>query len=331
MRHAIAVSCLLLSPLVLTCSWADERLDDSKTDAPPDRGLTATLNDDGVLITEGDRKVLFYQRRPQSLEGRYRRANYVHPLYDLDGRVLTEDFPSDHRHHRGIFWAWHQVWVGERKIGDAWEAKRFDWDVRSVEVRQSDASSIALQAHTLWKSPELQDAAGHAIPIVDERTLIRVHRGTDSLRQIDFEIALRALLPDVRLGGSEDEKGYGGFSVRVQLPEGLEFRGRNGIVEPRTTAVNAGPWLDLSANDWGLAILTHPSDPRFPQPWILRRQRSMQNAAYPGREPVALEMDRPLVLRYRLVLHRGQLEAAALDRLQSEYAQSTEKGTPSKE
>lgn len=331
MRRAAAINCILLLPLVLTCSWADEQVADAKTETPFERGLTATLSDEGVLITEGDRKVLFYQRRPQSLEGRYRRADYVHPLYDLDGRVLTEDFPSDHRHHRGIFWAWHQVLVGDRKIGDPWEAKRFDWDVRSVEVTQSDASSIALQTHVLWKSPELRDAAGHAIPIVDERTTIRVSHGTESLRLIDFEIALRALLPDVRLGGSEDEKGYGGFSMRVQLPDGLEFRGRDGVVEPQTTAISAGPWLNLSANDWGLAVLTHPSDPGFPQPWILRRQRSMQNAAYPGREPVPLAMDRPLVLRYRVVLHRGQLDAIALDRLQSDYAQSTDQGTAPKE
>ena len=34
-----------------------------------------------------------------------------------DGQVLTEDFPADHLHHRGIFWAWHQVYVGEKAMG----------------------------------------------------------------------------------------------------------------------------------------------------------------------------------------------------------------------
>jgi hypothetical protein len=46
----------------------------------------------------------------------------------------------------------------------------------------------------------------------------------------------------------------------------------------------------------------------------------MQNAVYPGREPVAIARDRPVVLRYRVVLHRGTLAAADIERLQAEYA-----------
>jgi hypothetical protein len=72
----------------------------------------------GFAITEGKAKVMFYQREHKSLNGKYSRANYIHPLYGLDGEVLTEDFPADHLHHRGIFWAWHQVWLGDKRVGD---------------------------------------------------------------------------------------------------------------------------------------------------------------------------------------------------------------------
>ena len=46
-----------------------------------------------------------------------------------------------------------------------------------------------------------------------------------------------------------------------------------------------------------MAILCHPSNPGFPQPWVLRRTKSMQNPAYPGARPVALSRTEPLVLR----------------------------------
>jgi hypothetical protein len=46
----------------------------------------------------------------------------------------------------------------------------------------------------------------------------------------------------------------------------------------------------------------------------------MQNAVYPGRQPVAIARDRPVILRYRLVLHRGELAPADIGRLQAEYA-----------
>ena len=276
--------------------------------------------DQGVRISEGDRQVLFYQRAPRSLDGRYRRANYVHPLHDLDGEILTEDFPGDHRHHRGIFWAWHQVWVGDTRMGDGWATRDFDWDVQSVRLLENDADSAALKARVLWKSPALKDASGDLIPFVEEQTLVRAHRSSEALRLIDFEIRLRALLPKVRIGGSEDEKGYGGFSVRIELPRNLEFSGTSGPVEPQIPAVNAGPWLNMSSDGRGLAILIHPANPHFPQPWILRRARSMQNPAWPGRDPVPLSQDQPVVLRYQLALHRGQLDGTALDRLHAEYS-----------
>jgi hypothetical protein len=46
----------------------------------------------------------------------------------------------------------------------------------------------------------------------------------------------------------------------------------------------------------------------------------MQNAVYPGRQPVAIPRDRPVILRYRIVLHRGELPPADIGRLQAEYA-----------
>ena len=46
----------------------------------------------------------------------------------------------------------------------------------------------------------------------------------------------------------------------------------------------------------------------------------MQNAVYPGRQPSALPRDRPVILRYRIVLHRGELPPAEIARLQAEYA-----------
>jgi hypothetical protein len=46
----------------------------------------------------------------------------------------------------------------------------------------------------------------------------------------------------------------------------------------------------------------------------------MQNAVYPGRQPVAISRDRPVILRYRIVLHRGELTWADIGRLQAEYA-----------
>ncbi len=279
----------------------------------------------GFSIKEGQEQVMFYQRQHKSMDGKYTRANYIHPLYGLDGEILTEDFPADHPHHRGIFWAWHQVWLGDKKLGDNWAAQDFFWDVYDAEIMTIDSQSRALKLYVHWKSPLLTDANGKQQPFVKETTTIRVHRVEGDIRKIDFKIELLALKDNMRLGGSEDVKGYGGFTTRIPLPDGLAFTGTNGSVEPTNLSVEAGPWLDLSGNlgsqgkTSGLAILCHSSSPGYPQRWILRRKGSAQNPVYPGRHPVMLSHERPLVLRYRLIIHRGNVNDVNLDKLQAEY------------
>lgn len=291
----------------------------------PAHPIKVTKADQGLLFTEGDMQVMFYQRQVKSLNGKYARANYIHPLYGLDGEVLTEDFPADHLHHRGVFWGWHQVWVGDKQLGDSWAIKDFVWDIRDVKVVTPDSESKALQVEVYWKSPLWTDADGNQKPFVKENTMIRLYRAEHDMRKVDFEIHLLALEDNLRLGGSEDEKGYGGFSTRIPLPDGLAFIGADGPVEPKTLQVEGGPWMDFSGplgpggKTSGIAILCHKSLPNYPERWILRRKGSAQNPVFPGREPVPLSSKTPLVLRYRLIIHRGDVHHVDLDKLQAEY------------
>ena len=268
-------------------------------------------------------KVVHYQREARSRNGKLARSNYIHPLYDLEGNELTEDFPDDHPHHRGIFWAWHQIWIGDKRIGDSWALENFACDVTWVRARDNQEMEIFAD----WKSPRWLDDQGKQKPFVREATVIRVHEAEKDHRAIDFEIKLLALEPDVRIGGSEDEKGYGGFSPRVRLPEDVRFLGEKGEVEPQAGAIDAGPWVDIAgtygANGQtsGVAILAHPSLPAFPPQWVLRRKGSMQNAVFPGAKPVPLSTTEPLVLRYRLVVHRGRATAEQVSGWQRQFAQ----------
>lgn len=266
----------------------------------------------GVLITAGTDSVLFYQRAVRSLDGKYARAHYIHPLYSLHNTVLTEDFPEDHLHHRGIFWAWHQNYVGRQSVGDAWALENFSWEVQEVQVERRPAYCVL---HTVadWESPLWRNEQGRQQPFVREKTDITIHAAAGDHRIIDFRIELQALVDSFFIGGSEDEKGYSGFSWRIPLSEGHIFTGEQGKVSPQNLALDAGPWLDISGEldeqpgPEGVTVISHPDNPGHPHAWILRSARSMQNAAYPGRERILIERDRPLVLQYRMVIHEGEL------------------------
>jgi hypothetical protein len=275
----------------------------------------------GIRIREGGKDVLFYRTGPNSVNDSYERSNYIHPLYGPDGTVLTEDFPEDHPHHRGIFWAWHQVLVQEKHMGDAWECRNFIWDVREVQLHPSD-SSLALISRIHWKSPVYTDDSGKPVPFVEEQLRISIQPQRSNYRVIDFEISLLALVPDLKLGGSQDEKGYGGFSVRMKMPTDLRFHSKEGPVRPEETAVLAANWMNISGSlgkDGGQAGIVIISDNAFYKdrtPWMLRQSGSMQNAVFPGREPIQVSQENPTVLRYRMLIYKGILSPKQINSLQ---------------
>ena len=291
--------------------------------SPSQKKISFTINENsqGIQVKENDRPVFFYQREPKS-SAKAVFNNYLHPLYDLNGDTITEEFPEDHPYHRGIFWAWHQLYIHNKSVGDGWIMEDIVLDVVDVKTAL-DKEKAQLNVHVLWKSKIFENG----IPFIEEHTSITVHQQQFDFRSIDFEISLKALVPGVQLGGSDDVKGYGGFCARIKLPESLIFTSIDGSVTPQEGQVVAGAWMDFSHYDSarqvesGLAILCHPDIPNYPAPWILRQSGSMQNIVFPGAERIVLPMNKPTVLRYRLIIHNGDATKISIGALQLEYEQ----------
>jgi hypothetical protein len=266
----------------------------------------------GFLFTENNENVLFYQKDNKNIEGKYQRCNYIHPLWGIDGTVLTEDFPADHLHHRGIFWAWHQVFIGEKSIGDPWEIRDFEQEITDIEYASKGAGIAELKTEVLWKSP-LWRNQGEKVPYIREKTKIAILPKAGNYRRIDFEIQLLALAENLKIGGSADEKGYSGFSVRMVLPEDVTFLGPEGEITPENTAIKSTGYVNVSgsigknSSNGGIVMVDHSENPGFPQSWILRKKNSMQNAAFPGNSLIHVSTQTPLILKYSLIVYSGKM------------------------
>ncbi len=277
--------------------------------------------DQGIELLENSKPVFFYQREAKTLTGQYVCASYLHPLYSLKGDTLTEEFPPDHPYHRGIFWTWHQLYVDNKSIGDGWINDGISQQVKEAKI-EKDKGKAQLSLDVLWKSSSFQDGK----PFMNEQTSIIVHQLKDGIRKIDFEITLKPLVEGFQIGGSADEKGYGGLCARIKLPGDLIFTSEGGRVTPQELQIKAGAWMDFSASFGnnpdvsGLAILCHPGTWGYPEPWILRQKSSMQNVVFPGKNLISIPMDKPVVLRYRLIIHDGDAGAIDLSSLQLEYS-----------
>ncbi len=280
-------------------------------------------DENGVLLTEKGNRVFCYRKSPKSLNGEYVCNHYIHPLYAINGDTLTEEFPPDHPYHRGIFWSWHQLYADSLSLGDDWVMDGISHGVECIHTC-CHRNKALLELKVIWKS----FSRSEEMPFMEEMTRIEVHPLEKGMRTIDFTISLRALIPDLSIGGANNEKGYGGFCTRLKLPDDLSFVSEGGTVEPTTLQLKAGSWMDIrgsfgaSGRKSGITICCHPDTPNHPAPWILRKKSSMQNIVFPGRERVAISMEEPTVLRYRLIVHEGNTTGNGMARLQTEFEET---------
>lgn len=289
------------------------------------QNFTVIKSKEGIEILEKGKKVLFYQQQPKSVDGKYERAGYIHPLYSLDEKVLTEESPEDHPYHRGIFWAWHQIVLDNKKIADGWVSENINFGPAKLVVHTTN-KTVTLHAEMLWKYlPEKKRPQA----IIRENTRITVHTSTAHYRAIDFDIHLYPLLDSLKIGGADDVKGYGGFCLRLKLSDNISFVSKNGEVTPQETAIEAGPWMDFSGsfdnkdeNKSGVTVFCNPHWPGVLQKWILRKKGSMQNIAYPGRIPIAIPK-KGLRLKYRLIIHDDKISNKDLGKLYQQYIRSS--------
>jgi len=225
-----------------------------------------------------------------------RRCCYIHPVFAPDGTVLTDDFPSDHYHHRGIFWAWPIVRAG----GESHDL----WTIRGVRQRfvrwtsrKTEPSRAVLGIENGWF------VGGRKI--VKERVEIEALPASPHCRELRFALSFEATGAPVELEGEPAEsKGYGGLCVRFAPREQTAITTSAGR-EARDSNMAQHPWAQLEAEfrgrRAGLRIDIDPNNPGFPNGWCLRHYGFL-GVNYPGLGKHQLEPGRPLVLRYTVTL-----------------------------
>ncbi len=264
----------------------------------------------GFMILDGGKKVAFYQKEDTSMSLESGRNNFLHPVYLPDGTEITENAPEDHMHHRGIFLAWHQILINNRQICDPWMLKDFIADVKSIEFKRVGDGNGSFETKTFWKSPGWKKGKE---AFLEENTTYLFYKQEGNYHRIKIDITLKSLTDSLKIGGSDDGKGYGGFSVRMKLPDDVKFTGAKGIIKPQTTAIETGNYVNISGSvgrdgkQGGILIYADPDNQPSPQTWILREKNSMQNAVFPGSIPIEIQKDVPLHLCYTVVLYSGKV------------------------
>ena len=300
--------------------------------------FTIEDNEKALTVLEDGKPVLVYNYTmvdaPPKVDKRYRRACYVHPLYGLDGEVMTQDFPFDHYHHRGLFWAWPKSTMGEKAL-DLWTIAGVRQHHEAWVTREAGDDKAEIAITNVW----LYDDAPET-PVVRESVRYIVHPAGAQSRAIDFTLRFENVSAEgvtIR-GATTDNKGYGGFCYRPAAKrKPMHFTAAGSAIDDDLLRLES-PWVDVSFEavkggdkQSGVAIFQHPSNPGYPHPgWILRHYGFL-GCSWPHTEPCVLQPGNAFELRYRLLVHRGTAGEAGVAEAFGTYTTAQKKPAPVQE
>ncbi len=262
-----------------------------------------------LKLLQDELPILVYNYGMQLAEGappEKRRSSYVHPIYDMLGHEITDDFPKDHYHHRGLSWMWPRMTISGR-LYSLWDMTGI-WQ-RFEEWLGQEVGPICatLGVKNAWHLTDRK--------VADEWVWLRVFRATELGRAIDVMITIKVLEP-IQLLGAE-RKGYGGLVFRLAPRDSTMITTPDSVLT-RDSDHLAIPWADQSAifaysgQFTGVAIFQHRSNAAFPSEWCLRHYGFL-GVSWPGLAPVVLQPNVPVTLRYRIWLHHGNAEAGRVE------------------
>lgn len=279
--------------------------------------MAVLLQADGAVVLKQDgAEVLRYQtEKPPGSKLSVESACYFHPLTTPKGVVITDVAPDDHKHHRGVFFAW--VEMHGAKDADFWgwgqHAPKKD---RRVVHRESKEDGGALLIRNDWVAEDT----------VMMREEIRATARTDGdLRIVDLAYTLT---PEADT--TVARWAFSGFVVRtrkdgkitVQGPEGEVKRPSPKHTDPASNWPDA-PWYAFAmelkdGTAAGVAVMGHPSN--LPASWHVVKGIGMLNPAVCAPSALSLKAKEPVVLRYRIVAFDGLLPRERLDALAADRA-----------
>lgn len=275
---------------------------------------------------------------------------YFWPIVGPGGAMMTRAYPmqdikgerQDHPHHRSFYFGhesindvdtWHErrTFV-ERAKGDA------DKLAESLKTLGSTHNTAIVKAEASADSAVLvtdsvyRDSNGEALLTDRRQFTFRVDDETGA-RMIDVDLTFHGSRDSVTLHDAKDS----GFSVRVahsmsvDAEQGGTIVNSDGQVDDEAWGKRTS-WCDYSGpvegKTVGIAILNHPSSFRYPTPWHVRAYGlftanpfGLTSVAEEDQDgSVVLNKGETLSLRYRVIFHRGDAEAADIKKAFDAYA-----------
>jgi hypothetical protein len=298
-------------------------------------GVEVTRVQNRLEIKDRGHQVLSFVAEPAGLPSPdikpvFLRGGYIHPVFTPAGRMVTDDYPSDHYHHHGIWFAWTKTEF-EGKHPDFWNVGDGTGRVDFERVGKTWSGQVHGGFTSFQKYVALTGAAPKTA--LNEEWSVRVYNlGSEQAPYFLFDIVATqecASKSPLIL----DEYRYGGMGVRGAR----EWKDKSKISfltsEGKTRAdgnATRGRWCHIGGpvegQLVGIAVLDHPSNFRAPAPMRINPDDPFFNYAPSQLGRFQIAPGKKFVLRYRYVVADGPPDPKLLEQLWNDYANPPEVG-----
>ncbi len=292
--------------------------------------LVSIVKDGGAMnFTCANKPILTYQSEKTPLPKGYapelQRGGYISPVMTPAGRLVTDDYPSNHKHHHGICFPWTKTEF-EGRHPDFWNMQ--DKTGRVDPAGVDDSFSGLVCAGLRAKHQFIDMTAMPEKPALNETWDLIVYRpmnvGEKTVYIFDLTSTQNAIdspltLPKYHYGGLA-VRGNGAWNGKGDAAHFLTSEGKtrsNGDEAPSRWVLLSGK---VEGEDAGIAILSHPTNFRAPQPVRLHPDMPYLSFTPSYLGDWKIEKGTPYISRYRFVVTDGVMDAKDLDRLWNDYA-----------
>ena len=305
---------VVVLPIVIgACSLAPAEFGANSQTGP--QKVTAKLEKNHIAVTVGGELFTCYKFE-SSLK-----YPYFWPVNGpASGSSVTTETSEPYPHHHSLFFGCDRV-----NGGNYWQEGNERGQIVSQGPKLVKASGrrVVFTDTCLWQQPGKE-------PVIRDIRRVTITAPNKDLRFIDFEISLKPLT-DVRILKTNHSL----FSARV-VPElsvksgGTLINAQGKTTEKDTFGV-ASSWCDYFGTrdppgriTEGIAILQHPDNRWFPSKWFTRDYGffSPTPMFWLKDDRLDLPKGRTLTLRYRVVVHTGDVKTAGIQKIFRRYKKS---------
>jgi hypothetical protein len=296
-------------------------------------GVAISSEPGDLRVTVGGQPVLSYRVDPAAvpradIKPEILRAGYIHPVFSPAGHLVTDDYPSNHVHHHGIWAPWTKTKFQGRSP-DFWNMHNKTGAEQLVAVDRTWSGPVHGGVEARLRSVDL--SAPSPVTALNTTWALTVYALPDAAkpaRVFDLVVTHACATSDALV---LPQYHYGGFGIRGA-------RGWNGPGEVARFLTSEGVTDRIKGNDsrarWvylggainpagdlaGAAVLGHPDNFRAPQP--VRLHPNMPYFSFVPQQlgEFSIVPGTPYVSRFRFVVTDGAPDAAFLEACYRAYA-----------